>query len=137
MISSPQLKCQRTSNFQSGPPAVTPGNAIINRTSDTATITPCATVGSVPAGYTAQTFTITTSAPANPSNVELAQGAQLRNWTTGAIPSGGSECASGADIFTVQTTSTNPNGGTLTYQIFGQESATVTFKNTSQVITVR
>lgn len=116
---------------------VNPGNAIINRTSSIATITPCATVGSVPAGYTPQSFVITTSAPANPQSVALSQGAQSHDWTTGQIASGNSECASGADIFTVETTASNSNGGTLTYQIFGQESATVTFKTASQAITVR
>jgi hypothetical protein len=100
----------------------------IARSGGTATITPCVTVGPAPSTYTPQSFTITTSAPQNPSNIELTQGATSKDWITGNIASGNSECASGGDIYQIQTTSSNPNSGTLTYQIFGQPKTNVTFK---------
>ena len=108
----------------------------IARAGGTATITPCVTVGPAPSSYTPQSFTITTSAPQNPSNIELTQGATSKDWITGNIASGNSECASGSDIYQIQTSTSNPNPGTLTYQIFGQDKANITFKPASASVKV-
>lgn len=117
--------------------AVTPESAVIPRNGGTGTIQPCVSVGPVPPNYSAQTFAITTSAPANPQKVELADGAQAKTWTTKKLASGDSDCASGSDIYTIQTKTSNQNTGTLTYQIFGQPATNVTFKDSSQVIIVQ
>lgn len=108
----------------------------IARSGGTATITSCVTVGPAPPSYTPQSFTITTSAPQNPSNIELTQGATSKDWITGNIASGNSECASGADIYQIQTTTSNPYPGTLTYQIFGQQKTNVTFRAASASVKV-